>query len=281
MPDLQIKPLVQPTKDIMKVPITTFQWHEFFPHAKNNIGVVIALWAPIILVYFMDTQIWYAIFSTLVGGIYGACRRLGEIRTLGMLRSRFESLPKAFNDHLIPNESKRRGFRSAFSSKHSQKPEDSKEEEKIAARFAQIWNLIITSFRDEDLIDNREKDLLLVPYCKDREMDIIQWPPFLLASKIPIALDMAADSGGKDRDLKKRMKSDPYFTYAIKECYASFRNIIYALVVRPREREFIEKIFKMVDDHIADDTLIKELHMSNLPTLSKKFIELLDILVQN
>lgn len=27
----------------------------------------------------MDTQIWYAIFSTLVGGIYGACRRLGEV----------------------------------------------------------------------------------------------------------------------------------------------------------------------------------------------------------
>ncbi|CAM0878858.1 unnamed protein product [Alopecurus aequalis] len=276
---VEIRPLVQPTKDIMKVPITTFQWHEFFPHAKNNIGVVIALWAPIILVYFMDTQIWYAIFSTLVGGIYGACRRLGEIRTLGMLRSRFESLPKAFSDHLIPNESKRRGFRSAFSSKHSQKPDDNKEEEKIAARFAQIWNLIITSFREEDLINDREKDLLLVPYCKDREMDIIQWPPFLLASKIPIALDMAADSGGKDRDLNKRMKSDPYFTYAIKECYASFKNIIYALVVGPRERDVIEKIFKVVDDHIADNTLITELNMSNLPTLSKKFIELLDILV--
>uniref|UniRef100_A0A453Q7X1 1,3-beta-glucan synthase n=1 Tax=Aegilops tauschii subsp. strangulata TaxID=200361 RepID=A0A453Q7X1_AEGTS len=236
---VEIRPLVQPTKDIMKVPITTFQWHEFFPHAKNNIGVVIALWAPIILVYFMDTQIWYAIFSTLVGGIYGACRRLGE------------------------------------------KPEDGKEEDKIAARFAQIWNLIITSFRQEDLIDNREKDLLLVPYCKDREMDMIQWPPFLLASKIPIALDMAADSGGKDRDLKKRMNSDPYFTYAIKECYASFKNVIYAVVVGPRERDVIQKIFKVVDDLVAADTLIKDLHMSNLPTLSKKFIELLVILQKN
>uniref|UniRef100_A0A0D9VN45 1,3-beta-glucan synthase n=1 Tax=Leersia perrieri TaxID=77586 RepID=A0A0D9VN45_9ORYZ len=278
----QIKPLVRPTKDIMKEPIRMFQWHEFFPHGNNNIGIVIALWAPIILVYFMDTQIWYAIFSTIIGGIYGACRRLGEIRTLGMLRSRFESLPKAFNQRLIPSDSnKRRGFRAAFSSKPSKTPEDSKEEEKIAARFAQIWNLIITSFREEDLIDNREKDLLLVPYCKDREMDIIQWPPFLLASKIPIALDMAADSGGKDRDLKKRMKSDPYFTYAIKECYASFKNIIYTLVVGTKEREFIQDIFTAVDEHIAQDTLIKELNMSNLPTLSKKFVELLDLLQKN
>uniref|UniRef100_A0A0E0K7D1 1,3-beta-glucan synthase n=1 Tax=Oryza punctata TaxID=4537 RepID=A0A0E0K7D1_ORYPU len=278
----QIKPLVRPTKDIMKEPIRTFQWHEFFPHGNNNIGIVIALWAPIILVYFMDTQIWYAIFSTLIGGIYGACRRLGEIRTLGMLRSRFESLPKAFNQRLIPSDSnKRRGLRAAFSSKPTKAPEDSKEEEKIAARFAQIWNLIITSFREEDLIDNREKDLLLVPYCKDRDMDIIQWPPFLLASKIPIALDMAADSDGKDRDLKKRVKSDPYFTYAIKECYASFKNIIYTLVVGTKERDVIQKIFTVVDDHIAQDTLIKEFNMSNLPTLSKKFVELLELLQKN
>jgi callose synthase len=27
----------------------------------------------------MDAQIWYAIFSTLVGGLYGASRRLGEV----------------------------------------------------------------------------------------------------------------------------------------------------------------------------------------------------------
>ncbi|CAM0884882.1 unnamed protein product [Alopecurus aequalis] len=278
---VQIKPLVQPTKDIMKQPITAFRGHEFFPYAKNNISAVMALWAPIILVYFMDTQIWYAIFSTLVGGIYGAYHRLGEIRTLEMLRSRFESFPKAFNERLIPNKSKRGGLHSAFSSKSSQIPEDGKEEEKIAARFSQIWNLIITSFREEDLIDNREMDLLLVPYCKDREINIIQWPPFLLANKIPIALDMVADTGGKGHDLMKRMKVDPYFTYAIKECYASFKNIIYALVVGPQERDLIKKIFKVVDDHISEDTLIKDMHMSNLPTLSKKFIDLLDILKKN
>lgn len=33
----------------------------------------------VLQVYFMDTQIWYAIFSTLIGGVYGACRRLGEV----------------------------------------------------------------------------------------------------------------------------------------------------------------------------------------------------------
>ncbi|AQK80738.1 Putative glycosyl transferase family protein [Zea mays] len=278
---IEIKPLVQPTIDIMREPIRTFQWHEFFPHGTNNIGVVISLWAPIILVYFMDTQIWYALFSTLIGGIYGAYRRLGEIRTLGMLRSRFESLPEAFNERLIPSDAnKSKGLRAAFSSRPKASG-DERQKEKRAARFAQMWNVIITSFREEDLIDNREMDLLLVPYCKDRELDIFQWPPFLLASKIPIALDMAADSGGKDRDLTKRIKSDPYFSFAIRECYASFKNIINTLVFGQREKDVLAQIFAVVDQHIEDETLIKDLNMRNLPALSKKFVELLELLQKN
>ncbi|KAJ0440887.1 putative 1,3-beta-glucan synthase [Helianthus annuus] len=30
-------------------------------------------------------------------------------------------------------------------------------------RFAQMWNKIITTFREEYLISNRERDLLLMP----------------------------------------------------------------------------------------------------------------------
>jgi len=30
----------------------------------------------------------------------------------------------------------------------------------------------------------REMDLLLVPYWADTQLDLIQWPPFLLASKV-------------------------------------------------------------------------------------------------
>jgi hypothetical protein len=50
---------------------------------------------------------------------------------------------------------------------------------------------------------------------------------------------MAADSGGKDRDLTKRIKSDPYFSFAIRECYASFKNIINTLVFGQREKEYV------------------------------------------
>ncbi|XP_043691872.1 callose synthase 3-like isoform X2 [Telopea speciosissima] len=279
---VEIKPLVGPTKAIMQVQITTFKWHEFFPRARNNIGVVIALWAPIMLVYFMDTQIWYAIFSTLFGGIYGAFRRLGEIRTLGMLRSRFQSLPGAFNACLIPVEksetSKRKGLKATLSRKFADIP-PSKEKER--ANFAQLWNQIIESFREEDLISNKEMDLLLVPYWADRDLQLIQWPPFLLASKIPIALDMAKDSNGKDRELKKRIVVDNYMSCAVRECYGSFRNIINYLVQGVHEKIVINVIFSEVDKHIEADTLIKELKMSALPSLYEHFVKLITYLQDN
>ncbi|KAM7277956.1 hypothetical protein ACFE04_005090 [Oxalis oulophora] len=278
---IEIKPLVSPTKAIMSVHITNFQWHEFFPRAKNNIGVVIALWSPIILVYFMDTQIWYAIFSTLFGGIYGAFRRLGEIRTLGMLRSRFESLPGAFNACLIPEEKsepKKKGLRATLTRNYDQIPSN---KEKEAARFAQLWNKIISSFREEDLISGREMDLLLVPYWADRALGLIQWPPFLLASKIPIALDMAKDSTGKDRDLQKRIESDNYMSCAVRECYASFRNIIKSLVEGDREKKVINDIFSEVDKHIEAGNLISEYKMSALPSLYELFVKLIKYLLDN
>ncbi|KAK6150749.1 hypothetical protein DH2020_015681 [Rehmannia glutinosa] len=132
----QIKPLVKPTHDIMNIHHVDYAWHEFFPNAKHNYGAVITLWAPVIMVYFLDVQIWYAIFSTLYGGFIGAFDRLGEIRTLEMLRSRFQSLPGAFNTSLVPSDkTRKRGF---FLSKNNHKAAASRRSE--AAKFAQLWN---------------------------------------------------------------------------------------------------------------------------------------------
>nr|QKN22528.1 callose synthase 1 [Urtica dioica subsp. dioica] len=278
---VEIRPLANPTKAIMSIHIQGYEWHEFFPNAKHNIGVVVTLWAPIILVYFMDTQIWYAIFSTIFGGIYGAFRRLGEIRTLVMLRSRFQSIPGAFNACLIPkptnDQAKKRGLKEKFFRKYDEVL--SKKDE--AAKFSQLWNEIVTSFREEDLISDREKSLLLVPYTADPDLELIRWPPFLLASKIPIALDMAKDSVGKDNELKKRMNYDTYMCCAVRECYLSFKSIINALVLGERERIVINDIFTSIDGHIENGNLIKELDMRALPNLYEQSVKLIKCLLAN
>ena len=48
---------------------------------------------------------------------------------------------------------------------------------------------------------------------------------------------MAKDSNGKDKELKKRIEADVYMSCAIRESYASFRNIIKYLVQGQHEKE--------------------------------------------
>ncbi|BFG25654.1 hypothetical protein CerSpe_119300 [Prunus speciosa] len=267
-----ILPLVGPTKVIMKMPISNYQWHEFFPNVTHNMGVVIAIWAPIVLVYFMDAQIWYAIFSTLFGGIHGAFSHLGEIRTLGMLRSRFESVPSAFSNRLMPSPNK--------DAKEKRQLADEALERKNIADFSYVWNEFINSMRLEDLISNRDKDLLLVP-SSSNDVSVVQWPPFLLASKIPIALDMAKDFTGKaDDDLFRKIKSDDYMYSAVIECYETLRDIIFGLLDDAADKMIVKQICSEVDNSIQQEKFLTYFRMSGLPFLSErleKFLKLLQL----
>ncbi|XP_052309124.1 callose synthase 7 isoform X2 [Populus trichocarpa] len=263
---VEILPLVEPTKLIMEIHVNNYQWHEFFPQLPHNIGVVISIWTPILLVYFLDAQIWYAIFSTLVGGIQGAFSHLGEIRTLGMLRSRFESVPSAFSRHLVPSHEDA-----------PRKPLDEESERKNVANFSHVWNEFIYSLRMEDLISNHEKDLLLVPYSSS-DVSVFQWPPFLLASKIPIALDMAKDFKGKE-DAELYRKMDEYMQSAVTECYEALRYIIFGLLEDDADKLIVRLIHYEVDMSIQQHIFLKEFRMSGLPMLSEYLERFLKVLV--
>ncbi|KAK1438031.1 hypothetical protein QVD17_03832 [Tagetes erecta] len=263
---VEILPLIGPTKLIMQMSVSNYEWHEFFPNVTHNIGVVIAIWAPIVMVYFMDTQIWYAIFATIIGGINGAFSHLGEIRTLGMLRSRFESVPSAFNERLVPMQ--------------TEEPKSDHHEvnlvKKNIARFSQVWNEFIFSLRMEDLISNGERDLLLVPYAVS-DVPVIQWPPFLLASKIPIALDMAKDYKGKDdADLFRKITSDDYMRSAVIECYLTLKEILLELLDDERDIMILQYICHEVETSIAQRTFLNEFRTSELPSLHDKLEKFLD-----
>ncbi|KAF5754287.1 putative 1,3-beta-glucan synthase [Helianthus annuus] len=269
---VEILPLIGPTKLIMQMTVSNYEWHEFFPNVTHNIGVVIAIWAPIVMVYFMDTQIWYAIYATIVGGIYGAFSHLGEIRTLGMLRSRFESVPSAFNERLVPMQK---------DEPKSDRHEDSLWIRKNIAKFSQVWNEFIYSMRAEDLISDSERDLLLVPSTVS-DVPVVQWPPFLLASKIPIALDMAKDyKGTEDADLFRKITGDDYMRSAVIECYQTLKEILYALLDDERDKMILDYICHEIETSIAQRTFLSKFRMSELPSLNDKLEKFLEHLLKD
>jgi callose synthase len=111
-------------------------------------------------------------------------------------------------------------------------------DQKNITNFSQVWNEFIYSMRSEDKISDRDRDLLLVP-SSSGDVSVIQWPPFLLASKIPIAVDMAKDFKGKeDAELFRKIKSDSYMYYAVIESYETLKKIIYALLEDEADRRY-------------------------------------------
>ncbi|KAA3479579.1 callose synthase 7-like [Gossypium australe] len=266
---VEIFPLVRPTEEILDMHVENYLLYKIVPNVAHNVGALIAIWAPIILVYFMDAQIWYAIFSTLFGGVLGAFRHVGEIRTLGMLRSRFRSVPRAFIERFLP------------SAHHDSKTKlsDNSIEQKNMAIFSQMWNEFICSMREEDLISNKDQELLLVP-CSSSDDSVIRWPLFLLASKIPAALNIAKDSKRKeDAKLIKLINSDFYMHSAVVECYKTIKCLIDGLLEDEADKKIVLKIYDEVSNSLQQGKFLKEFKMSGMPLLSVKLERWLKILM--
>lgn len=51
-----------------------------------------------------------------------------------------------------------------------------------------------------------------------------------------MALQMASASNGRDSELKMRLKVDNYMNAAVRECYATFKNVINCLVLGEQEK---------------------------------------------
>ncbi|GLU04021.1 hypothetical protein SLE2022_211880 [Rubroshorea leprosula] len=104
--------------------------------------------------------------------------------------------------------------------------------------------------------------------------------PFLLASKIPVALDMAKDFKKKDdEELFKKIKADPYMHSAVVECYETIRDIIYGLLEDDADRMIVRLICHEVEISIQQKNFLNEFRMSGLPSLSNKLEKFLKVLL--
>ncbi|GMH21528.1 hypothetical protein Nepgr_023370 [Nepenthes gracilis] len=267
---LQIKPLVNPTRIIVKLPSLQYSWHDLISKHNNNLLTVASLWGPVIAIYLMDIYIWYTVLSALVGGVMGARDRLGEIRSIEMVHKRFESFPKAFVWNLATPRIER----------HPLEGQNSQEMNKpYAALFAPFWNEIIKSLREEDYISNREKDLLSMPSNTGR-LGLVQWPLFLLSSKIYMAIDLALDCKDTQRELWSRICRDDYMAYAVQECYYSIEIILHSLVDGEGMR-WVERIYREINNSILEGSLVMTLFLKKLPLVVQRFTAVTGLLIWN
>lgn len=288
---LQIKPLVGPTKALLNLKNVQYNWHEFFNHT-NRVAVVL-LWVPVILIYLMDLQIWYSIFSSFVGVAIGLFSHLGEIRHTAQIRLRFQFFAHALQFNLIaekpppnPELTLIKKLRDAI---HRLKlryglgqPRNKIESSQAnATRFALIWNEIIIAIREEDLISDRELELLEL-FPNSWNIRVIRWPCVLLCNELLLALNQAVESKDEpDGTIWSSICKNEYKRCAVTEAYDSIKYLLQEIVKCDTEENLIvTNLFAHIDNCIGSGKFTETYKMQILPQIHAELIILIDLLLR-
>ncbi|KAG0456686.1 hypothetical protein HPP92_024474 [Vanilla planifolia] len=283
---LQIKPMVSPTKAIYKLHVEEHRWHELFSH--TNRFAIFLLWLPVVLVYLMDISIWYSIFSSFVGALVGLFSHIGEIRNVQQLRLRFQFFASALQFNLMPEVllfHDRGTLKSKFSDAILRlklryglgRPYKKIESNQVeATRFALIWNEIVATFREEDIISDHELELLELP-ANSSNIGVIRWPCVLLCNELLLALSQAKELTASDRGLWRKICKNEYRRCAVIEAYNSIKQFLLEIINDATvEYQIVSQLFNSFDDAIRFERLTTEYKMSILPVLHNKLTILLD-----
>ncbi|KAA0062056.1 hypothetical protein IC582_026113 [Cucumis melo] len=286
---LQIKPMMGPTRALLNLGDVPYEWHQFF-RGSNRFAVVL-LWLPVVLIYLMDLQIWYSIYSSFVGAAVGLLDHLGEIRNMPQLRLRFQFFASAIQFNLMPEEqllNARGTLRSKFKDAihrlklryglgHSYKKLESNQVE--ATKFAIIWNEIITIFREEDIISDREVELLELPQ-NSWSIKVIRWPCFLLCNELLLALSQAKELiDAPDKWLWHKICKNEYRRCAVIEAYESIKHLLLQILKHnSEEKSIMTVLFQEIDHSIEIEKFTKTFNMNALPDLHAKLIKLAELL---
>lgn len=270
---LEIKPLVKPTRIIVVEKDLRYSWHDFVSKNNHNALTIASLWAPVLAIYVLDLYIWYTVLSAIVGALIGAKERLGEIQSIETVRKRFESFPEAFTKRIQATKTKR------HSSGVSLGQASTEAKKSYAAIFSPFWNEIIKSIREEDYIANREMELLLIP-GNTGNLPLVQWPLFLLVSKIFLAVEMAVESKDSQVELWERISKDEYMKYAVVECYCSVENILKA-ILDDEGRLWVDRIFSDIMESLQKESILDDFQLTKLPLVLLKITALTGLLIHD
>jgi callose synthase len=222
----------------------------------------------------------------------GLFSHLGEIRSVEQLRLRFQFFASAMQFNIMPEKqlsetrhSIRGKFRDAI---HRLKlrygfgrPYRTIEANAVEAkRFALIWNEIILMFREEDIISDREVELLEIP--PDLwDVRVIRWPCLLLCNELLLALGQAKELVASDRSHWRTICQNEYQRCAVIEAYDSVRYLLLRIIRNDTtEHTIIERLFQNYEEAIQAGQFTIEHKLIVLPRIHSNLITLLELILR-
>ncbi|KAK3042260.1 hypothetical protein RJ639_001855 [Escallonia herrerae] len=231
------------------------------PVYNHNVLTVASLWAPVVCIYLLDIYLFYTIISAAWGFLLGARDRLGEIRSLGAVHKLFERFPEAFMDNLhVPLPSRASNRLST----------------QVSDNNTVLLGPCFVFAAACDLGYMGEMELLLMPK-NSGSLLMVQWPLFLLASKIFLAKDIAVESRDSQEELWDRISRDDYMKYAVEECYHTI-NLILTAILDDEGKMWVERIYEDIRGSLANRSVYVDFRLTNLPLVIQKVTALMGIL---
>ncbi|KAE9041816.1 Callose synthase 1 [Phytophthora rubi] len=199
---LMVKPLIGPSVEIYSVDVSTAQLENGIIESNHNIAFLAAMWAPVVLVYIYDSQIWLAIAQAIVGAWIGFRLKIGHSARIKEFVTRLQQAPNLFDEKIVSAAARGQlAINNTPLSSSSVAPEANSR-----LRFAVVWNEIVSSFRLSDLLDDRETAILQYQIS---DTGAVEEPVFLIAGEAQAAADIAAKAKTKrmsDGHLFKELK---------------------------------------------------------------------------
>jgi len=216
----EVKPLAEPSVNIFT--------HESFDtglFSGSRIIVLVSLWLPFLMVYFLDLTIWYCVWQAIFGALVGmTLEGLGQIRNFSALKKNFIAASLNFHGKLI-GKLRRKSSSSVVPSPFSlqssftyvqlpndvesplldpeQPDEDAKQnslevfQTEAMLVFSHAWNAIVKDLRNRDLISDTEHEFLVFRGVSGRQDRKLYIPAFLSAGCIDNTIAFCSDIAEK------------------------------------------------------------------------------------
>ncbi|KAL8014587.1 putative HECT domain, B30.2/SPRY domain, Zinc finger, RanBP2-type, glycosyl transferase, family 48 [Plasmopara halstedii] len=262
---LMVKPLIGPSVEIYNVDLSTTQLENGILETKHNIAFLIAMWAPVVLVYIYDSQIWLAIAQSIVGAWIGFRLKIGHSARINEFVKRLQQAPSLFDEKIVSAAARGQlAINNNPLSANCAAPDANSR-----LRFAVVWNEIVSSFRLSDLLDDRETAILQYQIS---DTGAVEEPVFLIAGEAQTAADIAARSANKrlsDIQLFKELKKAGVLNCA-RNCLDIMFQILQQLL-GPQESE-IAGVFHQI---LAGGRVKGVVNLSHVGLLRENFVDLL------
>ncbi|KAE8880834.1 Callose synthase 7 [Phytophthora fragariae] len=262
-----IRPLMAPSIEIYDITVDdngVFQ-------SGHNVMFILALWAPIFVVYMYDTQIWFILYQSLIGLIMGKRMHIGHYVGLAQLKKGMAGAPKLFDEKVVSLRTRKPNPDIATPVPGGGDIGELRHRDVVRVRFAIIWNQVVDNFRLNDLLDDRETVILQYRILNKGER--IQEPIFLLAGKLSKAVEVAAKARSSKWDTATLVKNiaTADALEGMKNGLELVRDIFYLLLGEEEEKgalSVLEYIYSSPD-------VVSLLDLTFMPQLSNNVVELL------